>query len=118
MHTIAFLFKRHPDMTLDEFHRHYKEVHGPIARELPGLLEYRQYPLRAVGRGDVHARSDGGFDALSVFSWESAEAAEAAWNSPQNGPVQEDTQKMIDLDTMLTLPVTLRTVLSALEPAR
>ena len=41
MHTIAFLFKRHPDMTLDEFHRHYKEVHGPIARELPGLLEYR-----------------------------------------------------------------------------
>ncbi|MDM0071510.1 EthD domain-containing protein [Variovorax sp. J31P207] len=118
MHTIGFLFSRHPDMSLDEFHRHYRDVHGPIARQLPGLIEYRQHPVRETGVGDVHSHSGCGFDALSIFVFESAEAAEAAWNSPQNGPVQEDTVKMINLDTMITLPIVLRPVLTALEVPR
>lgn len=46
MHTIAFLFKRKPGMTREEFEHHYKVVHAPIAAKLPGLLEYRHYPVR------------------------------------------------------------------------
>jgi uncharacterized protein (TIGR02118 family) len=118
MHTIAFLFKRRPGMSLDEFHRHYEKIHGPIARTLPGLVEYRQYPIRSVGLGDVHFKDASGFDGLSIYVFESPEAANAAWQSSENQPVQEDTLQFIDLDTMITLPVTLRTVLEVREVAR
>jgi len=117
MHTIAFLFKRRPGMSLTDFHHHYKEVHGPIARLLPGLIEYRQYPIRSAGLGDVHFKASSGFDGLSIYIFESTEAAEAAWHSPQNVPVQADTLQFIDLDTMITLPLTLRPVLTTLELA-
>ncbi|KVD46811.1 hypothetical protein WS61_09945 [Burkholderia sp. ABCPW 11] len=110
MHTIAFLFKRKPGLTREQFEHHYKVVHGPIAAKLPGLLEYRHYPVRDANRGDVHAHIPPGFDALSVYTFESEEAAEAAWNSPENIPVQADTLEFIDLDTMVTLPLVLRKV--------
>ncbi|WP_321893215.1 EthD domain-containing protein [Paraburkholderia tropica] len=110
MHTIAFLFKRKPGLTREEFEHHYKEVHAPIAARLPGLVEYRHYPVREANQGDVHAHIPPCFDALSVYSFESVEAAEAAWNSAENGPVQTDTLKFIDVETMITLPLVLRQV--------
>ncbi|PRX92044.1 EthD domain-containing protein [Paraburkholderia sp. BL25I1N1] len=55
MHTIAFLFTRRPGMTRNEFEHHYKVIHAPTAAKLPGLLEYRHYPVREANRGDVHA---------------------------------------------------------------
>jgi uncharacterized protein (TIGR02118 family) len=110
MHTIAFLFKRKPGLTRSEFEHHYKVVHAPIAAALPGLVEYRHYPVRDANHGDIHARVPPGYDALSVYTFESVEAAQAAWNSPENGPVQEDTLKFIDVETMITLPLTLRQV--------
>jgi uncharacterized protein (TIGR02118 family) len=118
MHTIAFLFKRRPGMSLADFHHHYEKIHGPIARTLPGLIEYRQYPIRSAGRGDLHFKDASGFDGLSIYIFESTEAADAAWHSPENEPVQEDTRQFIDLDTMITLPLTLRTVLAVGELAR
>ncbi|MGA9914079.1 EthD domain-containing protein [Paraburkholderia sp.] len=110
MHTIAFLFKRKPGMTREAFDHHYKEIHAPIAARLPGLVEYRHYPAREANRGDVHAHVPHGFDALSVYTFESEEAAAAAWNSPENGPVQTDTLLFIDVETMITLPLTFRQV--------
>ncbi|WP_321883361.1 EthD domain-containing protein [Paraburkholderia bannensis] len=110
MHSIAFLFKRTPGMTPDEFEHHYKNVHGPIAAQLPGLKEYRQYPIRKANEGDVHAHIPPDFDALSVYVFESTEAAEAAWESPENREVQIDTLKFIDVETMITLPLMLRQV--------
>jgi len=110
MHTIAFLFRRKPDMTREEFEHHYKVIHAPIAAKLPGLVEYRHYPVREANRGDVHAHIPPGFDAISIYTFESVDAAEAAWNSAENGPVQADTLKFIDLDTMITLPLVLRHV--------
>ncbi|CAD6560172.1 hypothetical protein LMG24235_06864 [Paraburkholderia sabiae] len=110
MHTIAFLFKRKPGMTREAFEHHYKEVHGPMVAKLPGLIEYRQCPVREANRGDVHAHVPSGFDALSIYTFESVGAAEAAWNSPANEPVQHDTREFIDVETMVTLPLFVRTV--------
>jgi uncharacterized protein (TIGR02118 family) len=110
MHTIAFLFRRKPGMSREQFEFHYKEVHGPIAAKLPGLIEYRHYPIRDANRGDVHADIPPGFDALSMYTFESEDAAVAAWGSPENVPVQADTLEFIDVDTMITLPLVLRKV--------
>jgi uncharacterized protein (TIGR02118 family) len=110
MHTIAFLFRRMPGMSREQFEFHYQEVHGPIAAKLPGLIEYRHYPIRAANHGDAHAFIPPGYDALSVYTFESEDAAVAAWGSPENVEVQADTRLFIDVDTMITLPLVLRKV--------
>jgi uncharacterized protein (TIGR02118 family) len=110
MHTIAFLFKRKPGLSREQFEYHYKVVHAPIAATLPGLIEYTHYPIRDANRGDVYAHIPPGFDALSIYTFESEEAAEAAWKSPENVPVQVDTLEFIDVETMITLPLVLRKV--------
>ena len=110
MHSIAFLFKRKPGMTREEFERHYRDIHAPLSAKLPGIVEYRQHPIREGGPGDVFAGIPSGFDALSVYTFESTEAADAAWRSPENTLVEADTFNFIDVETMLTLPLILRKV--------
>ncbi|PKG23354.1 EthD family reductase [Niallia nealsonii] len=111
MHSIMFIFKRKPDLTIEEFYYHYEHVHGPIAKKLPGLVEYRQHQTRAAGQGDGgYVGEANQYDAVSVYTFESAEAAESAWISAIGDEVEEDTQKLIDTATMITLPVTVRNI--------
>jgi uncharacterized protein (TIGR02118 family) len=111
MHSIVFVFNRHPELTSEQFYEHYEHVHGLIARKLPGLLEYRQHPARTSGQGDgFYAGKQNKFDAVSVYTFESAEAAEAAWVSEVGIQLDEDTKYFLDLETMITLPATIRTV--------
>ncbi|WP_440119526.1 EthD family reductase [Paenibacillus sp. QZ-Y1] len=113
MHSIVFIFRRHSGLTLEEFHHHYEHVHGPIARQLPGLVEYRQHPVRETGLGDGdYADKLEGFDAISIYTFESAEAA--AWASETGKILDDDTLRMLDVSTMITIPVTIRTVFTQL----
>jgi uncharacterized protein (TIGR02118 family) len=41
------LLTRRPDLGTDAFRRHWREVHGPVAARLPGLLRYQQNHLIA-----------------------------------------------------------------------
>lgn len=111
MHSIMFVFKRNPELTLKEFYHHYEHIHGPIAKRLPGLVEYRQHPSRKAGQGDGSYVGDfNEFDAASVYTFESAKAAEIAWNSEIGKLLDEDTHRLLDPKTMITLPVTVREV--------
>lgn len=113
MHSIMFVFKRKPGLTLEEFYYHYEHVHGLIAKKLPGLVEYRQHSTRAAGQGDGgYIGKANQYDAASVYTFESAEAAESAWISDVGDELEKDTQKLIDTDTMITLPVIVRTIFS------
>lgn len=49
-HSIMFVFRRKPGMSLEEFRYHYEFTHGPLATKLPGLISYRQHPTRKPGR--------------------------------------------------------------------
>jgi uncharacterized protein (TIGR02118 family) len=33
---------RRPDLTHEEVRRHFQEIHGPLAKNLPGLRKYVQ----------------------------------------------------------------------------
>lgn len=81
---------------------------------MPGLVQYIHYPIRPAGRGDIHAASPPGFDALSIYIFESAEAAEGAWNAPSNIAIQEDSSVFIDFESMITLPLARRVVVDRL----
>jgi uncharacterized protein (TIGR02118 family) len=38
---IVVIYKR-PDLTQEQFRRHQQQIHGPLARNLPGLRNYIQ----------------------------------------------------------------------------
>jgi uncharacterized protein (TIGR02118 family) len=106
-----FVFKRKPELTFEEFYYHYEHIHGPIAKKLPGLVEYRQHPSRNAGLGDGDYVSEvNEFDAASVYVFESAETAEVAWNSEVGKLLDQDTHLLIDTKKMISLPVTIREV--------
>lgn len=107
MHTIIFATRRKPGLTREQFAEHYRAVHAPLARRLPGLVEYRQTLLRDdyQWRGQ---RCD--YDAISVYVFTSDAAAQAAWASPEGIALNEDTGAFIDWDTIVAYPGTITDV--------
>lgn len=108
MFTVAYVFRRPDGMSLEEFHHHYQHVHAPIARQLPGLLSYTQMPVRQGGPNIWHITDDMPFDAISVYSFESDEAAASAFDCEVNELLQQDSYKFINFDDMLMLSVNVR----------
>ncbi|WP_194903835.1 EthD family reductase [Catenulispora rubra] len=102
-HTVVFATRRKAGLTREEFAEHYRSVHAPLARRLPGLLEYRQTLLRADYQWHGQRCE---YDAISVYVFESDEAAEAAWTSPEGVAVDDDTGLFIDWDTVIAYPGT------------
>lgn len=103
MHTIVFATRRKPGLTREQFAEHYRTIHAPLARKLPGLVEYRQTLLRDDYQWQGQQCS---YDAISVYVFTSDEAAEAAWASPEGAAVNEDTHLFIDWDTVIAYPGT------------
>ncbi|MEU6192229.1 EthD domain-containing protein [Streptomyces sp. NPDC047061] len=103
MHTIVFATKRKPGLTREQFAEHYRNIHAPLARKLPGLVEYRQTLLRQDYQWQGQPCD---YDAISVYVFTSDEAAEAAWASPEGLAVNEDTGLFIDWDTVIAYPGT------------
>lgn len=109
MHTIAYVMRRKPGLSQQEFYKCYAE-HGPVmALAARGLLSYEQYPLRqSSGLGDVYGTADQTpYDALSVYTFATAADAEYTSRLPE---VIADSERFIDFASMITLPVNKRTV--------
>ena len=69
--SVAFLNRR-PGMSIEEFQRHWRDVHGPIASRLPGLRRYVQSQTRrsAYEGGRVPV-----YDGVALTWFDSKEAA-------------------------------------------
>ncbi len=111
MYTVAFIMKRKPGMSLDDFLTYYKDRHGPLMVELikdHGLISYEHFPVDNRQKEGRYLAEDGpAYDAVSVYSFETEEQAEKCWAFPE---VIEDSAAFIDFDTMVALPTNRRTV--------
>jgi uncharacterized protein (TIGR02118 family) len=88
---MVVLFKR-PELTHEEFRRYLEGVHGPLARQLPGLRKYKQnYPC-----GDPN-RKPPAWDAIVELYFDDRAAMEAAWASPQGAASDADLPAFADL---------------------
>ena len=65
---------RRPDLTPEEFRRHFEEVHGPLAKKLPGLRKYVQNYVSPDS-----SRESPGWDAIVDLYFDDRAAMEAAW---------------------------------------
>jgi uncharacterized protein (TIGR02118 family) len=83
---------RRPDLTANQFRQHLKEIHGPLAKNLPGLKKYVQNFV-----SDDPTRTRPGWDAIIELYFEDMPAMEAAWASPQGAASDADLPAFADL---------------------
>lgn len=87
---MVVLFRR-PDLSADQFRSHLEGVHAPLAKALPGLKMYRQnYAIVSPSRRHP------GWDAIVELYFESREAMETAWASPQGAASDADLPLFAD----------------------
>lgn len=85
---VGFLTKR-DDQTLEEFYHHWKTVHSDLARRVPGLRKYVINPI------DRTLYPDAPVDGFAEVWFDSLEAAERAWASPEGVATFADVANFI-----------------------
>jgi len=88
---VVVLYRR-PNMTTGQFRQHLKEIHGPLARNLPGLKHYVQNFVF----DDPHRKAPG-WDAIVELFFEDWATMETAWASPQGAASDADLPMFADL---------------------
>jgi len=83
---------RRPDLTPAEFRRHLEQVHGPLVKNLPGLRKYEQNYVCPEPK-----REPPGWDAIVEVYFDSWDAMEAAWATPQGAASDADLPAFADL---------------------
>src|SRR3712207_84593 len=76
------LLTRKPDTTAEQFRRHWREVHGPLAAQMPGLRRYYQNHLvDSVQSEPGRATGDWHLDGMSELWFDDAGTMRAAVTS-------------------------------------
>lgn len=101
MFTVAFVFRRKPGLSRDQFEALYEAHREVMTREARGLVSYVQHKtLAADNVGGIPCAS--GFDALSVYTYRSEE--DAIYTTMLEA-VAADSEQFIDFSSMVTLAV-------------
>jgi len=89
---IVYCITKLPQLSNDEFHRYWRENHGPIAAKIPGCRKY-------VQSHTIH-RAWGGrepsFDGVAELWFDDWQALERAGGSAEVRAALEDERKFID----------------------
>ncbi|QSR28801.1 hypothetical protein CFH99_24570 [Nocardioides aromaticivorans] len=99
--TVALLGRKE-GMTFQEFDDYWRDVHGPLAAKLPGVVRYIQ---RHVVPDPTTGEPDNGFgiDGLVILDYESAEAQEACWASEVGQEALADVPNFLGEHYVITL---------------
>ena len=84
--TIAIL-GRAPGMSFEEFDTYWREVHAPIAAEVPGVTKYVQ---RHIIPDRTEPDNGFGIDGFAELHYESVEAMEAGWATEKGQRALDD----------------------------
>ena len=108
MVVLTFLLRRLPDLSADEFHRYWRDEHGPLVASHASALGIRRYvQLHATDSpiGAAVAESRGcakpEWDGEAVLWFDSEEALVAAATTPEGlaagAALLEDERRFLDL---------------------
>jgi uncharacterized protein (TIGR02118 family) len=103
---LLFCVRRLPEMDATEFHRYWRDVHGPLVESVAPSLGIRRYvqvhsvptPLNDVLAASRQAPES--FDGVAELWFESADALSAAASTPEGAAagriLLEDERRFID----------------------
>jgi uncharacterized protein (TIGR02118 family) len=99
--TIALLGRR-PGMTFAEFDAYWRDVHAPLAAQVPGIVRYVQ---RHVIPDPETGEPDNGFgiDGLAAIDYESEEAMEKGWATEAGQRALDDVPNFLGKHFVVTL---------------
>jgi uncharacterized protein (TIGR02118 family) len=83
---------RRPNLNPQQFRRHLRDVHGPLAQKLPGVRKYVQNYVS----GDSN-REHPGWDAIVELYFDDRDSMERAWASPAGKASDADLPSFVDL---------------------
>jgi uncharacterized protein (TIGR02118 family) len=88
---LVYCLTRKPGMSLDAFSRYWHDVHGPIGRRIPGLLQLIQ--SHAIADPDNQKPS---YDGMAELWFEDVAALQAARQSSEWQTSTSDEQNFVD----------------------
>jgi len=97
--TVRFLALYEMPTDPEAFDRHYREVHIPLGRRLPGLRRY------AVGRDVVAVRS-APYYLVAELEWDTMEELRAAFASPEGRATAADAARLQELAPVRSMTFT------------
>jgi uncharacterized protein (TIGR02118 family) len=88
---MVVVLRRKLDWTHEKFRDYFVRVHGPLAQKIPGLRRYQQnFPALDAKRQPPE------WDAVIELYFDSKEAMDAAWETPEGRAATEDVDVMAD----------------------
>jgi uncharacterized protein (TIGR02118 family) len=72
----------------EAFERHYREVHIPLGRQLPGLRRY------TLSRNVIRIRGEEPFYVVAELDWDDMAALRAAFESPVGRATADDVNEL------------------------
>ncbi|MDQ1367761.1 MAG: hypothetical protein QOF20_114 [Acidimicrobiaceae bacterium] len=85
---VRFLVLYDTPQDVEAFDRHYREVHIPLARKLPGLRRY------TVSRAPSAIRGGEPYYLIAELDWDDIAALQRAFQSPEGKQTADDVSKL------------------------
>jgi uncharacterized protein (TIGR02118 family) len=85
---VKFLVLYDTPQNPEEFERHYREVHIPLTKQLPGLRRY------TLGHNAKKIRGDEPYYLIAELEWDDMEALEQAFASPEGQATAKDIPRL------------------------
>lgn len=77
MFTIAVVVRKKPEVSEGEFRRIWRDVYGPMYRQMPQVKSYLQYHLKDRRKDD----SEDPIDGIAIMSFDSEADMKEAWQT-------------------------------------
>lgn len=95
---VIVFVKRHPSLSVEAFHRHWREVHARLVADTPSvaryIVRYEQNPRSAE---DYAREGDAGFDGVAIAWYRSRAAMEALFAEPEYlARIRPDEERLSD----------------------
>ncbi|TVT53825.1 EthD family reductase [Amycolatopsis rhizosphaerae] len=100
--TARFLALYETPADIEAFERHYREVHIPLGRRLPGLRRY------TVSRDVRAVRGDAPYYLVAELDWDTMDDLRAAFASPEGRATAADAARLQELAPMRSMIFTVR----------
>jgi uncharacterized protein (TIGR02118 family) len=89
----VFVVYKRPDLSTEEFRRYWKDIHAPIAANIPGLRKYTINPSQSDLDG-----SQPPYDGIAELYFDSAEASRTAWETPEGKAAFADAENFLTME--------------------
>ena len=94
MFKMIVILRRKKGVSKAEFHRYWKERHGPLFKKFPQIQTYTQFHVTDKCRDDTDPPIDG----IAILEFKSKEEQAEAWKMLAYDDIREDEPRFLQFD--------------------